>query len=457
MLRTLLCSLYCFIVTGVLYGQEKPDTSLAGRLDQLIAARLEQVAPGAVVLVAQQGKVSYRKAFGWANKKQQLPMQPEMIFRIGSVTKPFTATAILQLVEQGKLSLQDSIQRYVPEYPSKGAVITIQHLLTHTSGIKNYAAIYNPAKARKTYTLAQGIDYIREEPLEFTPGSNYAYSNSNYYLLGYILEKITGLSYESYLQQHIFDKAGLLHTRYSNPGNTDGGLVTGYMRSKGVFKQVPLEEITTMYAAGGLEANVDDLLHFQQALYKGVLLNNTSLLAATTPYRFPDGTASQYGYGWFIQDIGGSKAITHSGSTDGFQSDIIYLPEQDVFVAALFNGYEADMDWTVLTTDIARLAIGKPLEDSILSPTVLESYVGVYQYTTEHQLIITREADKLFVKASNPAARLPLVQLHAAAKDSFYIKEAPLRFVFVREAPDKPLKLVTYNTRGKDAEWVKIK
>jgi CubicO group peptidase (beta-lactamase class C family) len=420
---------------------------------------LTDVAPGCVVLVAKSDKIIYRKAFGLADREQNIPMNPEMLFRIGSMTKQFTAIAILQLVEEGKIGLQDSIQKYIKDFPPKGYTITIENLLTNTSGIKDYLSeISNPSKQKETYTPKEGVDYIKDEPLNFKPGSEYRYSNSNYYLLGYIIEMVTGKTFENYLKESVLDKAGLKNTFYIHPQKNMADMPQGYSRFDGKIEKAALQDVTIMYSAGALISNTDDIYKWHQALYNQQLVKKGMVEKATTPFQFPDGTFAEYGYGWFIKNIDGSKTIEHSGSTDGFQSDEIYLPNENVFIVTLFNCYEADMDWQLLTNDIARLVIGKAINENFnVKETILQSYVGTYEVTLNkinHKLIVTFADGRLFIEASNPDDRLPKVLLYAKSESEFYMKEAPLKFEFVRDN-NNGFKIVTYNNRGKDAEWTK--
>lgn len=449
---------FLFLVCTISFGQTKQDRKLKNALNELIPKRFPAIAPGCVVLVAKSGKVVYKKAFGTANLESNIPMEPNMIFRIGSITKQFTAISILQLVEQGKIHLQDSIQNYIPDYPYKGYKITIENLLTQTSGIKDYMTISNPAEERTNYTPKQGVDYFRNEPLEFKPSNQFKYSNSNYYLLGYILEMVTGKSYAEYLQKNIFDKVGLNNTYYIDTDKNITNTPQGYSKFDGQLEKATLQNITTIYSAGGIMSSAEDLFKWHQALYNNKLINRELLTKAFTPYLFADGTSSEYAYGWFIKNLDDSKTIEHAGSTDGFQSDEIYFPKEDIFIITLFNGFEQDMDWTVLSNDIARLALGKPLNSEIqLSEDVLQNYVGNYVFNAEHQLIVTFKNGKLFVEAKNPDDRLPEVQLYAQSKNMFYIKEADLKFEFVNDVSKNSFKIVTYNNRGKDAEWIKTK
>jgi len=165
-----------------------------------------------------------------------------------------------------------------------------------------------------------------------------------------------------------------------------------------------------------------------------------------------------YGYGWFIKDIDSVKTVEHSGSTDGYQTDEIYLPHQDVFVVCLFNGFEADMDWQVISNDVARFALGHPLRKQLkFDDDSLKALTGTYTFTAQHKLVITFKDHGLFVEATNPKDRLPRVHLYAESKTQFYIKEAPLRFEFVWDTTAENYKLVTYNSFAKDAEWKKEK
>ena len=442
------------------FAQNKQDNKLVQNLDKLIPGRLTDIAPGCVVLVVKKGKIIYKKAFGFANTEQKTPMQADMLFRTGSMGKQYTAIAILQLVEQGKIRLQDSIQQYIKDFPSKGYTITIENLLTNTSGIKDYLSeISNPSKQKESYTPKDGVDYIKDEPLNFKPGSNYRYSNSNFYLLGYIIETVTGKTFEKYLQENVLDKADLKNTFYIHPEKNIPDMPQGYSKFDGKIEKATLQEVTIMYSAGALISNADDIYKWHKALYNQQLVKKETLEKATTPFKFDDGTFSQYAYGWFVKNIDGTQTIEHSGSTDGFQSDEIYLPTENVFIVALYNCYEADMDWQILTNDIARLAIGKPLNNDVkVKDAVLKNYVGTYEVilnNINHKLIVTFEDGRLSIEAANPDDRLPRVLLYATSENEFYIKEAALRFEFLKDG-NNFFKIVTYNNRGKDAEWKKI-
>jgi CubicO group peptidase (beta-lactamase class C family) len=459
MIKALFLSLISLLLQTGSFGQNKEDKKLSKGLDELIPKRLTEIAPGCVVMIVKNDKIVYKKAFGKANSELNIPMQPNMLFRTGSMGKQYTAIAILQLVEQGKIGLQDSIQKYIKDFPSKGYTITIENLLTNTSGIKDYLSeISNHAKQKETYTPKDGVDYIKDEPLNFKPSSNYRYSNSNFYLLGYIIEVVTGKTFENYLKENVLDKADLKNTFYIHPEKIIPDMPQGYSKFDGKIEKATLQEVTIMYSAGALISNADDIYKWHQALYNQRLIKKETLEKATTPFKYDDGTFSQYAYGWFVKNIDGIKTFEHSGSTDGFQSDEIYLPTEDVFVVTLYNCYEADMDWQILTNDIARLAIGKPINDKFkVKEAVLKMYVGIYEVTlnnVNHKLIVTFEDGRISIEAANPNDKLPKVQMYAKSENEFYIKEAALRFEFIKDT-NNAFKIVTYNNRGKDAEWIK--
>ncbi len=408
MTKQFLIFVACIFFLKKTNGQNREDKKLVNQLDQLISEKYKSIAPGCVMLVAKQGNIVYEKAFGNANIELNVPMKPEMIFRLGSVTKQYTAVAILQLVEAGKISLQDSIQKYVKDYPHKGHTITIENLLTHTSGIKEYQAIKDttPNGERKDYTPKEGVDFFKNEPLVFEPGTQFQYSNSNYFLLGYIIELLSGKSYQEYLNQNIFSVAGLTNTYYNLQEKIIPGRVSGYTRIDTTLENADYLSMTTAYAAGALMANVEDLFKWHKALYDQKLIGEEMLNKATTFFTLKNGSTTGYGYGWYLNEIGGSKTIEHAGAIDGFRSDEIYLPGEDVFVAALFNSLEYKNNWIELVNDIALLSTGKTLQTVMkLNDSVLQKYTGTYKYMGDPKITVSlkiyRRDGKLYCDLSN--------------------------------------------------------
>jgi CubicO group peptidase (beta-lactamase class C family) len=434
--------------------------STAG-LDSLINSRLAGVAPGCAVLIAKSGEIIYEKGFGKADLELNVAMQPDMVFRLGSITKQYTAIAILQLVEQGKISLQDSIQKFIKDFPNKGHTITIENLLTHTSGIIDYESlnINIPNAYRVDLPQKQIVDSLEHHPLVFTPGSKFSYCNSNYFLLGYIIEQITGKSYAEYMQQHIFTPIGLTNTYYDDEKQVIPNRVSGYGKwANGKYENADYIGMSQVYAAGAILSNVDDMLKWHQALYSYKLVKKETLEKAFTSCKLADGTLTGYGYGWFIKDQNGEKSIEHAGGIDGFQSDEVYLPRQDIFIATLYNSLNNggdDVSFMLLSNDIVTLAMGKTLAKEVkVADAILKQYVGVYQFDAKHSATITLENGQLQMEAL--AGGLPKSPLFAESDNKFLLKVVKAEIEFVKDTQGNVIKLIAH-VNGQDQVCKKVK
>jgi CubicO group peptidase (beta-lactamase class C family) len=379
-------------------GQDASEALLNRQIDSLVSTQIRPDEPGLAILVARKGKVIYEKAFGSANLELGVPMKSNMVFQIGSITKQFTAVAILQLAEQGRLSLQDSVQQYVKDYPNKGFTITIEQLLTHTSGIRDFQTIDHPGQnvLRWDFTPKQLIDHFKYTPLEFEPGTKYNYTNSGYVLLGRIIEVVSGQSYQTYLMQHVIRKAGLQHTFFANQDTLVPNRVQSYSRDKGYFENSDYMSYSFGFGCGDLLSTVGDLFLWHTALMHGQVIKKESLDKAYTPYKLKNGTAINYGYGWIIDQFNGVKRIHHEGQISGFVSEEKYFPEEDIFVATMAN-VKSPEDITDFSTNryrlyehISQLAIGQMLQTSLtLTPALLDQYVGRYALSTSNKRVIT--------------------------------------------------------------------
>lgn len=371
--------LFCLFTAYASFAQTPHGDKLTKSIDSLVAPQFEGNQPGVSILVAKSGQVVYKKAFGSASVELNVPIQPDMVFDLGSITKQFTAVAILQLVEQGKIALKDSIQRYIKNFPSKGYPITIENLLTHTSGIPDYMQLDtgDPYAERRDFTPRAIIDLFKTLPLQFEPGTKFSYSNSGYFLLGYIIEQVTGESYYQYVREHILVPAGLDHTFFNQPNKIIPGHVSGYKKEDDRYKKADYWSATLPYAAGDLVSNTADLFKWHQALYAGKVLKKEMLEKAFTPFILKNGTSAGYGYGWYVTDYNGVKSVGHGGAITGFLTDEMYYPGADVYVVVLCNCDCIPKD--ELTMSISSLALGKPLQaDLVLSESVLNRYIGTY-------------------------------------------------------------------------------
>ncbi len=446
-------------------AQTQQNTQLTKAIDSLVVPQFEGNQPGISILIAKMGQVIYKKAFGSANIELNTPMQPDMVFRIGSITKQFTAVAILQLVEQGKISLQDSVQKYIKDFPSKGATITIENLLTHTSGIVDFTSKDDPDPfiERRDFTPEFLINYFKNDPLRFKPGTKYEYSNSNYVLLGYIIQMVSGENYHQYMADNVIKRAGLTHTLYAEENTIVPNRVQGYTRDNGFFQNCEYQTLSLGFGCGDLLSNTEDLLKWNQAVIAGKLISEASLKKAFSPYKLANGTYSSYGYGWFIDTTYGSPCIHHEGQTSGFIALEKYFPKEDIYVAIMTNVKTADdkTDFSdnrfKLFADITPIALGKKLISGIsVDEAVLDSYAGTYKATfNKSTLTIHKENGKLYVDLSNGTGKnmglVPLTETNFVIPD---IKNISTTCEFVK-ANGKVIKLIV--TQDKKYEWTKIK
>ena len=286
------------------------------------------------------GKTVFRQAYGMADVERKIPLKPEMTFRIGSVTKQFTAAAIMLLADQGKLSVSGDITQFLTDYPTRGKKISIENLLTHTSGIRSYTDI--PAFesiVQTSMTVQQVIDFFKDEPALFEPGEQWAYSNSNYFLLGAIIEKASGMPYADFMAAFIFEPLGMKSTTYEGQERDGRKRVEGYSRPRGgEFTKVRSISLTQPYAAGALVSSVDDLARWDVAITAGKLLKPETWKQVFTPFKLKSGEVTRYGYGWGIGKFNDQAVFVHGGGIDGFASIVYRLPERDTYVAVLLNG-----------------------------------------------------------------------------------------------------------------------
>ena len=331
-------------------------TPVALNIDALLSRYFKPDLPGATVIVTKDGSPIFRKAYGMANLEHRIALQPEMAMRVGSITKQFTATAIMLLAEQRELSLTDDITRYLPGFSTHGATVTIENLLTHTSGIKSFTSMAKFASiARTDMTVPQMLDLIQSEPLEFRPGERFAYSNSGYYLLGAIIEQVSGMRYAKFMEKNIFGPLQLQHTFYDSNERLIPGRVDGYSKVKRGFDNAEFLSLSVPYAAGALRSSVDDLAQWDAAVAAGKLLRPESWKRMMTSFTLNDGKPTGYGYGWFIRKISGHNAIEHGGDINGFSGDTVRFPAEGYYIAVLVNSDTQEPDTQTMAEKIAAL------------------------------------------------------------------------------------------------------
>ena len=412
-------------------------SDLATYTDHLLATAYPPDQPGAAVLVIKDGKVVLRKGYGLANVELGVPLGPGDVFELGSITKQFTAAAVLLLQEQGKLRVEDEITKYLPDYPTHGEKITIENLLTHTSGITNYTNLpeWFP-RIREDMPLPALIGLFKDKPLDFKPGTQWNYSNSGYILLGAIIEKASGKSYEQLVEEEIFQKLGMSQSRYNHPEEVVPHRVAGYEGRGKEISNAKYLSMTQPYAAGSLISTVDDLAKWDRALESDALLTRASRDRMFTRYTLSTGKPVAYGYGWGVADFLGRRLIQHGGGIFGFVTAELRVPEEKLFVAILSNNTASGASPEDLGMRIVAKALGQALEDrkSVeLDTRTLDEYVGVYRFDDQATRTITREGSKLFAQRSGGDK----TEILAAARDDFFYKDVLARLRFQRDAQGK--------------------
>ena len=434
-----LLALLIFVGASLSYSQS-PSKQLTAELDKVLGLDFKPGEPGCTALVAQKGQVLYKKAFGMADIELNVPMQPDMVFRIGSITKQFTAVCILQLMEQGKLGLQDEITKFIPDYPTQAHKITVEHLLTHTSGIASYTGMKNFMEImRKDMKPTEVIDFFKNQPMEFTPGTKWNYNNSGYFLLGYIIEKVSGKAYPQYLDENIFKPLGMTNSFFGSNNKIIKNRASGYQPGNDGVVNADIMSMTIPYAAGSIQSTVEDLFKWHQALHAYKLVKKESLEKAFTEYKLSDGKGTHYGYGWALSAIQGSPTIEHGGGINGFLTDAIYLPNEDVFVAVFSNSNAKSPDNAA--AQMAALTIGKPFayKEMSLDEATLESYVGVYENPEGAQRVITKVDKKLFSQRAGGTK----YEIKASAKDMFFFPNSVTTLEFQRDAQNKISRVIS--------------
>lgn len=379
-----LCLFILFIgLSSLSFAQSKKDKKLVKHIDKSISDNYNNYTPGCAVLIAKKGEVLLEKGYGIANIELNVPMKSEMVFRIGSITKQFTAMAVLQLVEKGQISLTDSVQKFIKGFHFKGKTISIENLLTHTSGIRGYEQIDAkiPNAMRIDFSPKTIIDSLDNLSLEFEPNTRYNYSNSNYFLLGYIIEQVSGKSFQQYIKENIIEPAGLISTFYESQTQLISNRVNGYSLSDGKYWNADFISMALVYSAGALRSNVSDLYKWHKAIYEGKIVKKETYSKAIQPYKLSDGRQIDYGYGFFNKTENGINSIGHGGAIDGFRAIEMYYPEQEIYITLLGNSETENFERFFESVSNIILGIKKENEQKEikLSDETLDGYVGTYK------------------------------------------------------------------------------
>lgn len=341
------------VVVFALVGALAASAQAPARFDELVQSYVTNRSFMGAVLVARGSDVVFSKGYGLANVEWDIPNTPATKFRLGSITKQFTAASILLLEERGKLKVEDPVSKYVPDAPPAWNAVTIAHLLTHTSGIPSFTS-FPEYKNREPFATPteQIVSWFRDKPLEFQPGLTMNYSNSGYVLLGYIIERITGDSYERFVQQNIFTPLGMKDSGYDSNTAIIKNRASGYSPGPGGRVNAGFIDMSIPHAAGALYSTTEDLLRWEQGLFGGKLLSPASLQKMTTPAK------NNYAFGLVVLSVAGHKTIMHNGGIEGFNTMLAYFPDDKLTVVVLSNMNGPAVD--ELGQRLGPMALGLP-------------------------------------------------------------------------------------------------
>jgi CubicO group peptidase (beta-lactamase class C family) len=397
------------------------------RMQQVIQSYVANKSFMGSVLVARDGKLLINQGYGDADLEWNVPNTPDTKFRLGSLTKQFTAASILLLEERGKLKIEDPVSKYLPDAPAAWEKITIYNLLTHTSGIPNFTNFpdYRTTESKDT-TPAELVARFRAKPLEFEPGTKYNYSNSGYVLLGYLIEKISGQSYGDFVQQNIFMPLGMAGSGIDNNATILPRRAQGYSPSPNGIQHTGYLSMTIPFSAGAIYSTTGDLLKWEEGLFGGKVISAASLKKMTTPFK------DNYAFGLIVNDSNGHKIIGHAGGIEGFNTSLHYYPDDKLTVVVLAN---LNGDTEGIATNLGKAALGQPVilaserKEVSVSPAVLAEYAGTYEMTPTLNNVVTVEDGHLMTKLGNQ----PKLQLYAESDSKFFLKVVDAEVEFFRD------------------------
>lgn len=432
---------FYLLASNLLLIQALCAQTTAERLEEFMDAAYKAKLFNGVVLVARNDSILLDKGYGWRDYENRIPHDTNSIFRIGSTTKPFTAVVILYLQEQGKLKLSDNITKYFPEYKN-GEKVVIKNLLTHTSGITEYSFQdkFFEELAYQPYTQKDFWKYIKDEPLQFMPGTDHWYSNSNYFILGYLIEKVTGKTYEQNVRDIIFNKAGMTHSGFDYKNLQSPYKTVGYdVLNDSVQFRSRIADSSAAYAAGGIYTTAGDLLRFHKALITNSIINQKSQQEAYTVYQ------GEYGYGWYIREWIKGKLIGHKGGIMGFSSMFTRCVNDNMCMVVLSNDYSISdnpekelnfidigflqiLDGSSTVYYIPRVAIKS-------NPASLPQYTGTYKTdSTAGYIIEVKVKDNHLQATFNNGSPYEYFE---EKKDFFFTKRANSQLEFERDSNGK--------------------
>jgi len=389
-LRSCLLGAFLFALAHGPFAAQSLDPDRIKHIDADVRTILDRTkTPSAVVAIAEDDRVVYRKAYGFRDAEHRLRADADTLYEIGSITKQFTAAAILQLQEHAKLDIDDKLSAYLPDAPHAGEV-TLRQLLSHTSGLAEY--LEGPdieREATRPTTFDQLMARIAGKPLSFAPGSRMAYNNTGYILLGRVIEVVSHESYRDYVRKYLLDRAGMKRTFTVANESALANMAVGYQVKQRALQRAPTIHDSFGWSAGNLVSSVDDLMNWSRALAEGKIVSEKSYGAMTTPAPISEG-ASDYGLGLFVDSIRDQPRIGHTGGSFGFTTADEYFPKQNVRIIALTNC-------------AANPEPGEMITNAIFDDLFPEIAAAAEKPASGEDADVTKKTRKLFAELQNNA------------------------------------------------------
>ncbi len=409
------------------------------RMDEVVQSYVRDKTFMGTVLVARGGDVLLSKGYGSANLEWNIPNTPATKFRLGSITKQFTAASILLLEERGKLKLDDPIKKYIPDAPASWDTITIFNLLTHTSGIPNFTSLPEYKSLQLVETpAARTIAILRDKPLDFVPGEKMSYSNSGYIVLGYVIERISGVSYATFVADNIFKPLEMKDSGYDSNTAIIPRRAAGYTPSPAGPVNAGFVHMSVPHAAGALYSTTEDLLRWEQGLFGGRLISAASLAKMTTPYK------SDYALGVTVQTANGRRVVQHGGGIEGFNTFLAYYPDTRLTVAVLAN-INGEVPGQI-AAKLADVAFGRAVQTTSertaipLPVATLSKYVGTYELAPGAHMMIRLAGDHLTTQLTGQQQ----IPLFAESETKFFMKVVDAQVEFFTDASGAVTHAVMY-------------
>jgi CubicO group peptidase (beta-lactamase class C family) len=425
-------------------GQNPSD--IASTIDDYLKSANNAYRFNGTALVVHKNEVILNKGYGFSDMISQTPNTPEIRFPILSITKTFTSTIILKLQDEKKLSVNDKLITYCPDYPN-GSKITIHHLLTHSSGIYNYTTdvgVEDSAIVNNPISKEQVVSHFRDKPLDFPPGKHFSYNNSGFFLLGLIIEKVTGKPYETVVKEHIFNPFGMTQSGFDFINLPRTIRAQGY-QFWDKEKAIPYKhyDSTFAYSAGSIYSTTNDMLKWSKAVSARDILTAKTWELAFKP------KIENYAYGWHTGQFFGKKYVKHSGGYPGYMSEFIYYPDENLTIVLLNNFGTYDQNVWAVGMGMSSIVFGLPYDnwkdrnEVSVEETLLQSYAGTY-INGKHKIVIKVNDNKLHIVIPG----LREMQLHSENDNDFFLRDFNTSLRFSNN-------ILTIHEHGQDSRWVK--